>query len=241
MKFIPKKLHFVWVGDESKCPVNCIDTWRQLHPDYEIKIWGNRELHQLEWRLKRHMSEMEETGQLYGVADLMRWEILERHGGFALDADSICLQRLPDWLFSCEAFTCWENELECPGLMANGYVACKPQNSLIRYLVDDLESRENVAWRPKKWFQRKRKRYSAWKTTGPLAWTNALRDTGYESLTILPSHFFCPQHPSGRVYKGKGPVYCDQLFGSSGKSIYEELFLMSPEALRRMVLERRKC
>ena len=27
---IPKKLHFIWVGDEAKRPDNCIETWRTL-------------------------------------------------------------------------------------------------------------------------------------------------------------------------------------------------------------------
>jgi mannosyltransferase OCH1-like enzyme len=41
---IPKKLHFVWIGDESKRPDNCIQSWVKLNPDYEIIIWGNTEL-----------------------------------------------------------------------------------------------------------------------------------------------------------------------------------------------------
>ncbi|ERS10176.1 glycosyltransferase family 32 protein [Alloalcanivorax xenomutans] len=236
---IPRVLHFVWVGDENKRPDNCIETWRELHPDFEIRVWGNAERDNLDWRLKRHMVEMAETGQLYGVADLMRWEILERHGGFALDCDSICLRRLPDWLFQCEAFTCWENELESPGLAANGYVACAPGNPLLQYLVARLENSLHLAWRPRKWYQRKRKRFSAWKTTGPLAWTNAIRDLEYTNLTILPSHFFCPRHPSGRIYRGHGPVYCDQLFGSTGESIYETLHQSTPEALRQWVRQQR--
>lgn len=229
---IPKVLHFIWVGDESKRPDNCIETWRELHPDFEVRIWGNKERNREDWRLAKHIREMGETGQLYGVADLMRWEILLTHGGFALDCDSVCLQRLPDWLFECEAFTCWENEIECPGLLANGYVASKPRNPLIAFLVDRLEASPNLAWRPRPWYRHKRKRFSAWKTTGPLAWTKAHQDHQYTDLTILPSHFFCPRHPSGRTYQGNGPVYCDQLFASSGQSIYNELHMLTPTELR---------
>lgn len=224
---IPRTLHFVWVGNERERPDNCIATWREAHPDFEIRVWGNNEWENGDWRLRRHMQEMAESGQLYGVADLMRWEILERHGGFALDCDSVCLKRLPDWIFACDSFTCWENELECPGLLANGYVATKPGNPLVGHLIDKLAASPSVAWRPKRWYQRKRKRLSAWKTTGPLAWTNAFHETGYESLTILPSHFFCPNHPSGHQYKGSGPVYCHQLFGSTAGSIYDDLYKRS--------------
>ena len=89
---IPKKLHFVWVGDESKRPDNCINTWRHYHPDWEIKVWGNEE-YQGEWVNKAHMEQMWPR-ELNGVADMMRYEILFNEGGITLDADSICLQSL---------------------------------------------------------------------------------------------------------------------------------------------------
>ena len=72
---IEKKLHFIWIGDETKCPHNCIDTWRNLNPQYEVKIWGNSELESYGWNLGGWMQEMS-THELCGVADLMRYEIL---------------------------------------------------------------------------------------------------------------------------------------------------------------------
>ena len=41
---IPRTFHFIWVGDESRRPDNCIDTWRAAHPDWQFRLWGNAEL-----------------------------------------------------------------------------------------------------------------------------------------------------------------------------------------------------
>jgi len=100
---IPKKLHFVWVGDESKRPDNCIQSWAKLNPEYEIVIWGNTALAEYSWVNKKHMDAMY-SRELNGVADLMRYEILFNEGGIALDADSLCLRPLEDWLLEPAAF-----------------------------------------------------------------------------------------------------------------------------------------
>ncbi|MDE9567382.1 glycosyltransferase, partial [Xenorhabdus bovienii] len=40
---IPKKIHYVWVGDKPKTKfvLVCIDTWKKFLPDYEIIEWNN--------------------------------------------------------------------------------------------------------------------------------------------------------------------------------------------------------
>jgi mannosyltransferase OCH1-like enzyme len=105
---IPKILHFIWVGDESKRPDNCIQTWIEHHPDWQLKIWGNDSLADFEWVNAAHMRAMS-TRELNGVADMMRWEILYNQGGLVFDADSICVRKLDDELLDCEAFACWES------------------------------------------------------------------------------------------------------------------------------------
>lgn len=236
---IPKVFHFIWVGDESKRPDACFETWRRLNPGFELKVWGNHEAENRGWRLKLHMNEMWRTGQLFGVADLMRWEILLNEGGFALDADSIAVEPLPDWLFHCTAFACWENELISPGVIANGYFGCRPDDRLIRHLVEKFESEKHLATKFV-WYKLRRKTVAAWKSVGPRPLTAAFHDLGYSELTLLPSHFFCPRHLTGHTYNGSGPIYCDQLFASSRPNGYQHLSLHenSPESLIDLARER---
>lgn len=206
---IPKILHIVWVGDESRRPDNCIRTWIDRNPGWQVRIWGNRELMETPWTNSRHIQAMSKR-EWNGVADLMRWEILYRHGGFAVDADSVCVRPLPDWLLECEAFACWENELARPGLIAAGYVASVAGNPFLARIIEDIHRQDSVV------------HDMAWKTVGPQRLTEAYRKYRYSGLTLLPSHFFIPGHFSGVKYTGNGPVFAHQEWASTLRS-YDSL------------------
>lgn len=231
MSQIPKTLHFVWVGDESLRPDAYIETWRRLHPEFELRIWGNKEWQSLPWKNRRHMDEIaRRNGQYAGVADLMRWEILLEEGGFALDADSVCIRKLPDWLFDCDLFAAWENEYAVPGLVANGYVGAKPGHDVIHSLVQRFSQCRDLT-RRFVWYKLKHKGLTAWKTTGPVPFTEELQRAHRKSATILPSHFFLPRHHSGVNYSGCGPIYSCELFAGAHEPVYENMRQTGPDQL----------
>ena len=207
---IEKKLHFVWIGDESKCPHNCIDTWREKNSDYEIKIWGNEDLASYGWSLGEWMKAMAPR-ELCGVADLMRYEILYREGGITLDADSICTRPLENWLLETNEFVAWENEhLGGTGLLGVSVMGSVKESPFFGKIITDFLNEEIVV------------NDRAWKITGPLKLTKTWREHQYP-LTIYPSHFFYPTHHSGYMYKGEGIKFADQFWGSTHQS-YESLF-----------------
>jgi glycosyltransferase involved in cell wall biosynthesis len=205
-----RTIHVVWVGDEKKCPDQCIQTWREKNPDWNLRVWGNDELRSEEWENADHIRQML-TRELCGVADMMRWEILDRYGGFAIDADSICDRPLEDWLFEPEIFACWENEIARPGLIANGYVYSHPGNALIRQVISDIRSLPDV------------KQGLAWEITGPKRLTETYRRMAFADLTIYPSHYFMPSHLTGTSYTGSGPVFARQLWGRARANVYSDL------------------
>ncbi len=206
---IPKLIHFIWVGDQSKCPTNCMESWREHNPDWEFILWGNDELNSLQWHNKRHMMAMAER-ELNGVADMMRWEILHANGGILVDADSIALRPLDDHLLDCPAFACWENEIARPGLIAAGYVGAMPNDPFIKQIVKDIAAEPSVV------------HDMAWKTVGPQRLTDSYRKYGYSQMRIYPSHYFIPQHFTGLRYEGTDPIYAHQLWGSTRDS-YDEI------------------
>lgn len=212
MSMIPKILHIIWVGDESKRPDNCIQTWKDLNPDWTVRIWGNNELACQEWINYPHMSEMYGK-ELNGVADLMRWEILYNEGGFVVDADSICVRPLDDWMLECESFACWENEIVRPNLIAAGYVASRPGNWFYGQMVQDLKNTHSVI------------HAKAWETVGPRFLTESFNKYQYLNLSILPSHFFIPKHYTGVEYTGGGLVYAKQAWAST-KETYDALYTL---------------
>lgn len=153
---IPKIIHFIWVGDGTKRPDNCIETWCKRHPSWDIRLWGNDDLSGGQWINGAHMSEMYGR-ELNGVADMMRWEILHAHGGIVIDADSVCLRPLDDELLDCPAFACWESEISRPGLIAAGYFGCEPNNPFVGRIIRDIAAEPSVV------------HDRAWKTVGRCA------------------------------------------------------------------------
>jgi mannosyltransferase OCH1-like enzyme len=195
-------IHVVWVGDESRRPDNCIDTWKFFH---NVRVWGNDDLRDGNWINVDHIQQMMKK-ELNGVGDLMRYEILYRHGGLAVDADSICLKQLPDWLFEPNAFASWENELDRPGLIAMAALYSKPKNPFIYSLIQSIKAKKTVVDKP------------AWRTVGPQAFTDHWREKRYSDLTIYPSHYFIPTHYTGTKYQGTGPVFAHQIWDSTVKN-----------------------
>lgn len=198
---IPKKLHFVWIGDESKRPDHCIDSWRNLNPDYEIKIWGNEELKGNPWFNAKHIVEMAKH-ELCGVADMMRYEILYNEGGITLDADSVCLSPLEDWLLKPDAFAHWEQEITRPGLINVSVMGSIPENPFFGQCIETLRQKETVTDK------------RAWETTGPALITEVFLQTKYP-LTIYPSHYFTREHFSGEIYTGNGHCFATQFWEST--------------------------
>ncbi len=206
---IPKLIHFIWVGDESKRPDNCIETWRTMNPDWDFLLWGNAELDGMEWVNHAHMRAMYGR-ELNGVADMMRWELLHAHGGIVVDADSIALRPLDEALLQCEAFACWENEIVRPGLIAAGYFGSVAGNPFLKHIIDDIAAEPSVIDE------------MAWQTVGPQRLTDSYRKYGYSRLRIYPSHYFIPRHFTGIAYDGPDPIYAHQLWGST-RGAYDEI------------------
>ena len=202
---IPKIIHQIWIGPK-KCPLKLINTWRERHPPedgWTHFLWGNEDIAKFKIQNLHHFNAIEEWA---GKADIWRYEILLRHGGFFVDADSICIRKLDDFLFENETFACFENEIARPNLVANGYIGASENNALMRRLVNKLSSTASVTHADTK--------NRAWQNTGPLFFTQTIIEQ-QPKITIYPSHIFIPEHYSGQKYTGPGPVYCRQLWGST--------------------------
>lgn len=201
-QLIPKKLHFVWVGDNKARPEACIASWRKTNPDYTVTIWDNYALKNTRWINQRHINSML-SQELCGVADLMRYEILYNHGGIALDADSICLAPLEDWLLKPDAFAVWEQEIKRPGLISTVALGSIPHHSFFGSCITRLYNQSSVTYD------------SAWKTTGPRHVTNTYLEVDHD-LTVYPSHYFIRDHFTEAHYRGNGHCFATQLWSSTG-------------------------
>ena len=214
---IPKQLHVIWIGDESRRPDAMIQSWQRMNPGYSLRVWGNRDLLQEPWKTMPQIKSWL-TKEINGAADIMRWEILYRHGGVAVDADSRCVRPLEDWLLEPDCFAVWENEIVRPGLIACGAMGCIPGHPLIGQILMDILADQDICGK------------MAWEKVGPGRITGTVRTHQYSGITIYPSHYFIPRHFSGIQYKGSGPVFAVQEWGSTFGSHVQPAKQAEPQA-----------
>jgi mannosyltransferase OCH1-like enzyme len=204
---IPKIIHQIWIGDQSKKPEKIMNTWKIKHPDWEYKIWTEENLPSL--KNQKQFNQMEE---LAGKADILRYELLYNYGGVYIDADTICLNSLDDFFLKNDSFTCWENEYCTTGLIHNGHLGACPNNELMKELINYISLQDQIYFGP----------LNAWKVTGPVLITNMVRQLRYTKLRIYPSYYFIPEHFSGvSHYYTDDKCYGKHLNGSTPNSKFK--------------------
>jgi glycosyltransferase involved in cell wall biosynthesis len=209
---IPKILHQLWIGDQTRRPTNLLETWKQLHPDWEYILWTEEEIEKrgVTFECSRQIADIHEIN---GKADIMRWEILYKYGGIFQDADSVCLEPLDPDIFLTKngGFSCYEQEQNRKGLVCCGSMGFPSGNPLLRDIITHigtLDLRPTVC------------NLKAWVTVACVVITNLLNTGRYPDFTVFPSHMFIPHHFSGPKYQGHKKVYAYQVWGSTHQSYH---------------------
>ena len=108
---IPKIIHQFWIGPKPP-PFQLMETWRKMNPGWDYTFWDENRLKTLFPNGLRNQQQYDDMEELCGKCDIARLEILNNYGGFFIDADSICIAPLDDFLLINDSFTCYENEFE---------------------------------------------------------------------------------------------------------------------------------
>ena len=202
---IPKIIHHVWIGPLPR-PVRLMETWRAMNPSFQYELWNNARVHSFDFRNAKQIGEMRSWA---GKVDLMRYEILERHGGIFIDADSECVRPLDDELLQHDSFACYEQEMIRAGLISNGNLGAIQGCRLMRLLMHEAAMKSMHSG-------------PAWRLVGPKLLTETVAKYAYTDLHVYPSHYFLPKHYSGVEYHGDGPVYAKQYWGTT-RDAYNEI------------------
>ena len=104
---IPKIIHYVWVGrnPKSKLIQECIATWKEKLPNYQIIEWNedNFDIHE-----NSYIEQAYTAKKWAFVSDYIRAKAIYTQGGIYLDTDVRVLDRL-DPLLNDKAFIGFEN------------------------------------------------------------------------------------------------------------------------------------
>ncbi len=92
---IPKVIHYCWFGRNPlpKSAVKCIDSWRKLMPDYEIKEWNEDNF---DVNMIPYTAEAYSVGKYAFVSDFARFWILYNYGGVYFDTDVEVIKSIDD-------------------------------------------------------------------------------------------------------------------------------------------------
>lgn len=170
---IPKIIHFIWLGP-NEIPYSIINSWDEMHPDYEIKIWNEENIKNLGLKNMKHWNTSDR--RYNQKSDIARYEILKKYGGFYVDMDIFCINKIKnlnlgkDILFYC----CFEKRK----VVSNSFIGSVPNHKLLDHLIDDIY--ENYDYDK-----------TIWKCTGPLLLTKYMsmyyKNKEYKILLDNPS------------------------------------------------------
>ena len=86
---IPKNLHIIWVGDNPMPDyvMPNIEQWKHFMPDWNVRLWTNYDInvHEFPEDIVEKINESTIGAQ---KADIMRYFIVEKYGGFYMDTDT---------------------------------------------------------------------------------------------------------------------------------------------------------
>uniref|UniRef100_UPI0036DD4DB8 glycosyltransferase family 32 protein n=1 Tax=Photorhabdus sp. RM322S TaxID=3342825 RepID=UPI0036DD4DB8 len=129
---IPKKIHYVWVGDKPKPQfvLDCIDTWNKFLPDYELIEWNNESLKKIR---NNYMEEAFLNKKWAFVSDYLRLYALYHEGGVYLDTD-VEITRNIDKFLRLSFFSCYEKGDEYYPI-TSAVMGAERRNSIIGSLL----------------------------------------------------------------------------------------------------------
>lgn len=185
---IPKVIHQVWIGNRQP-PIEWIDTWRQdyvnKYPEWTHKLWREADVKELLNGDFENARLMESEGEFAGKCDIIRLNILRNHGGVYIDADTL-------WINGKSLDPYLEKALDTGFFIGgqptfhqqgypNGVLGSTRHHPFLKCILK--HQRRLKAEFPTQ---------QAWRTLGPGALTEAVKDGWQQKITIIDPQAFYP-------------------------------------------------
>jgi hypothetical protein len=135
---IPRIFHHIWVGADPM-PAELVTfrrSWETHHPGWEMRLWTEENL-PADFRRREIYERLRVPAER---SDMLRLEILHRHGGVYVDCDFECRRSIEPLLEGVELFSAW---LKPPqegkrGRVNNALIGARPGHPLFDRAIDAL-------------------------------------------------------------------------------------------------------
>lgn len=145
-KQLPKKLipNIIYqTFEEYEVPTNmykAIKSWKDLNPEYEHYYFSNED--RIEF-IKKYFTKDTLDAYLTIIpgayrADLWRCCILYERGGVYVDADTICLKSLKDYIFPNDEFMAARDDPMSKSFISNAFIACIPKHPFMKEQISAI-------------------------------------------------------------------------------------------------------
>lgn len=234
---IPKIIHYCWFGHGQlpELAKKCIESWKKVLPDYEIKEW-NEDTFDLD--MYPYAREAYDNRKFAFVTDVVRLYALYHQGGIYMDTDVEVLKPLESFLHH-KAFSGFEDDRNIPtGIMASEKGG--------RWAKENLDYYEN-------------KHFilpdgSMDLTTNVTTITNLMLPYGLQQnntyqdfpdlITFYPKDYFCPKsYVDGKIYLTENTVTIHHFAGSwvsRERKVKDLIINFIGEDLTKMILSLKK-
>lgn len=145
---IPRLIHQIWLGSPLPRQLQKYsDSWRKLHPDWELKLWTDREVDTFDFGTRDLYDQATCWGQ---KSDLLRVELLDRFGGVYVDLDYECFRPIDELVARYDffgtlkniftAYLGWPAIWKSPIVVCNSLVGARPSHPIMRAYLDRVRS-----------------------------------------------------------------------------------------------------
>jgi inositol phosphorylceramide mannosyltransferase catalytic subunit len=171
---IPRLFHQIWLGDAPlpKEYIGYQKTWERRNPGWELQVWAEDDLPDDLERPEIY----ERLRQPAERSDMLRLELLKRHGGVYIDSDFECRRPLEPLLDGVEFFVA---DLK-PNRVNNAIIGSTPGHRILERAIAELRPRQSWGLVDKD-------------GTGPLFLNRLLADE--PQVTVFGWELFYPRTP----------------------------------------------
>lgn len=171
---IPKVFHQIWLGLDPfpKEYEAYRRSWLRRHPGWQLRVWTEGDLPDDLERKEAY----ERLRQPAERSDVLRLEVLHRHGGVYLDADFECLKSIEPLLEGVRFFCAYND----PGRVNNAIIGSVPGHPLLADAIREVRPRATYGPVDKD-------------GTGPLFFNRMV--AAHPGVTIFDEELFYPRTP----------------------------------------------